>query len=71
MGMFLNKTGRQILYSCEWPLYDYAHKHAVIVLFFLCFCVSVNAAKPIFSAASLYDSLCVLTGCVNLAMLVG
>lgn len=25
MGMFLNKTGRPIVYSCEWPLYDKAH----------------------------------------------
>lgn len=25
-GLFLNKTGRPMLYSCEWPLYDLATK---------------------------------------------
>ncbi|XP_076468477.1 alpha-N-acetylgalactosaminidase-like [Babylonia areolata] len=25
MQKFLNMTGRPILYSCEWPLYEYAH----------------------------------------------
>ena len=34
MGMFLNKTGRPIVYSCEWPLYDKAHGAPVRRLFF-------------------------------------
>jgi len=26
MQFFLNKTGHPMVYSCEWPLYEYAHK---------------------------------------------
>ena len=29
MGMYLNMTGIPILYSCEWPLYDYQHGQMV------------------------------------------
>ena len=25
MGMYLNKTGRPIVYSCEWPLQNKIH----------------------------------------------
>lgn len=26
MSNALNKTGRSILYSCEWPLYEWPHQ---------------------------------------------
>nr|XP_022293640.1 alpha-N-acetylgalactosaminidase-like [Crassostrea virginica] len=29
MGFFLNKTGRQIFYSCEWPFYKIVYGHSV------------------------------------------
>ncbi|KAL8576377.1 hypothetical protein ACOMHN_048944 [Nucella lapillus] len=32
MQQFLNRTGRPILFSCEWPLYDYAHHMKVVSL---------------------------------------
>ena len=31
MGMYLNKTGRPIVYSCEWPLQNWIHKTKVHV----------------------------------------
>ena len=46
MGMYLNKTGRPILYSCEWPLYDYQHGHTVITFVFQISLVALIHMKP-------------------------
>ena len=32
MGKYLNKTGRPIMYSCEWALYDRSHGLVVSIL---------------------------------------
>ena len=32
MGKYLNETGRHIVYSCEWPMYEKAQGGKVSVM---------------------------------------
>lgn len=56
MSRALNNTGRSILYSCEWPLYEWAYhkvgdkrKHCVWVIIR---CLTLRYLKEHFSARS-------------------
>lgn len=43
MAEYLNATNRSIVYSIEWPLYDFAY--GVTVISFLCFVACIDIFK--------------------------